>query len=370
MAKEFIDGFIEDDGDLIDDGKCDKVVYLHRRADDGLPFYVGIGRADRPYVISKRNEYWTNVYSKHGRTVELLHTGLSIADAKRIEIELIAKFRAEYPGLMTNLSDGGEGSFGLFGEDGAAFKGFSVGVSLDNKFFIVLDGERSIEEAGFINSAIYACIKGHTAQHRRMRWYRHDVVDRDQFTGLTEIFHASELGIDFNAPEHHHSFLGFSVGVSLDNKFFIVLQGGRSIEEAGFLPALVYACINGHREQHRRMCWSRYNAVDRSQFAGLTEIFHASELGRILDAPEYHNKFLGFSVGISKCRTKFIILAGNVELAEAGFNPGNVSQCILGQRKSHKNFYWHRMTAFNPADFAGMSPVDQRSAERLEEFKI
>ena len=45
MAKEFIDSFIEDDVDLIDDGKCDKVVYLHRRADDGLPFYVGIGGA-------------------------------------------------------------------------------------------------------------------------------------------------------------------------------------------------------------------------------------------------------------------------------------------------------------------------------------
>ena len=370
MAKEFIDSFIEDDVDLIDDGKCDKVVYLHRRADDGLPFYVGIGVPTRPYVISRRNEYWTNVYRKHGRTVELLYTGLSVADAKRIEIELIAKFRAEYPGLMTNLTDGGDGQFGLFGEDHGQFKGSVIGTSLDNRFFIVLAGARAIKEAGFEPMNVYPCINGHREHHRRMCWSRHDAVDRSQFDGLTEIFHASEMGIDFNAPEHHNNFIGFSVGVSLDNKFFIVLAGARSIEEAGFIPARVSDCINGHNEHHRRMRWSRHSIVDRSQFEGLTEIFNASELGIDFNAPEYHQRFSGFSVGISKCRTKFLILAGTAELIEAGFNSGAVSACILGRRKSYKNFNWTRSTVLNPADFAGMSPVDQRSADRLEEFKI
>lgn len=285
MAKEFIDSFIEDDVDLIDDGKCDKVVYLHRRADDGLPFYVGIGGAYRPYTVHGRNQFWTNVYRKHGRTVELLHTGLSVADAKRIEIELIAKFRSEYPGLMTNLTDGGDGLFGLFGEEHGQFKGSVVGVSLDNKFFIVLDGTRAIKEAGFEPMNVYPCLNGRCEHHRRMRWSRPSIVDRSQFDGLTEIFHVSELGIDFNAPE-------------------------------------------------------------------------------------YHQNFSGFSVGISKCRSKFIILAGTAELIDAGLDKGAVSSCISGRVKSHKNFFWYRMKVFNSEDFAGLSPVDQRSADRLEEFKI
>ena len=252
------------------------VVYIHRRM-DFRPFYIGYGRPDRAYDYSHRSDDWKTIRDQDGLIVQVLHSGLTRDEAKKIEAELIEGYRGILPGYLINKTDG-VGSLGMLGEEHNSFLGFSVGISLDNKKFIVLAGARAIEEAGFIQSKVYACINGHTAQHYGMRWSRHDKLDLSIYEGMVRINHFDDLGINCD-------------------------------------------------------------------------------------------KFKGFSVGVSKCRTKFIILAGNAELAEAGFQDQNVSSCISGLRKSHKNFYWHRMNEFDPEFFAGMSPVDQRSADRLNQFK-
>lgn len=255
------------------------VVYIHRRM-DFRPFYIGFGRPKRPYDYTNRSDEWKAIREQDGLIVQVLHSGLSKADAKRIEEELIEGYRGILPGYLINKS-GGVGQSGLFGDEHGKFKGYVIGTSLDNKFFIALDGTRAIEEAGFIQSRV------------------------------------SE-------------------------------------------------CINGHNEHHYGMCWSRHDKLDLSIYEGMVRINHFDDLGINC------NRFKGFSVGISKCRTKFLIMAGEKELIEAGFDPSTVSKCILGRPrfKSHKSFTWTRSTVLNPADFAGMLPVDQRSANRLEEFKI
>ena len=110
MSKEFIEN--------ISESVCDernKIVYLHRRKSDGLPMYVGIGSIKRAYNFYSRNDYWKNVYSKHGVTVEILHDNLTWDEACSIEIKLIKEYREKYPDSMTNISCGGETGPGLSG---------------------------------------------------------------------------------------------------------------------------------------------------------------------------------------------------------------------------------------------------------------
>lgn len=86
-------------------------VYVHRRASDNKPFYVGKGKDRRAYQETPRSEYWNNVRQKHGFVVEIVFDNLSEEDAFRIEKDTILEFRYfGYP--LVNLTDGGEGVSG------------------------------------------------------------------------------------------------------------------------------------------------------------------------------------------------------------------------------------------------------------------
>lgn len=84
-------------------------VYVHFRADDGIPFYVGKGKGRRAWSRRGRNPRWTNVETKHGRKVVLWYTGLEETEAFEEEIRLIALFTSLYPEQIVNLCVGGEG---------------------------------------------------------------------------------------------------------------------------------------------------------------------------------------------------------------------------------------------------------------------
>lgn len=86
----------------------DFYVYIHLRADSGLPFYIGKGRRRRAWCRSDRSEYWKRVAKKHGVIVELLHAGLSEDAAFALEKKEIAWARQYYD--LVNVCDGGEGS--------------------------------------------------------------------------------------------------------------------------------------------------------------------------------------------------------------------------------------------------------------------
>lgn len=96
-------------------------VYLHRRADDGVAFYVGKGRAHkrqplrRAYATTKRNVIWQRTVAKHGLTVEIVAHFLTDADAQTFEKEQIALYgRLDLGrGPLVNLTDGGDGHCGL-----------------------------------------------------------------------------------------------------------------------------------------------------------------------------------------------------------------------------------------------------------------
>ena len=86
-------------------------VYIHRRASDNLPFYVGKGKDQRAWWRHGRSNFWNNVKNKHGFIVEIVFENLSEEDAFQCEIDTIMEFKYfGYP--LVNLTDGGEGPCG------------------------------------------------------------------------------------------------------------------------------------------------------------------------------------------------------------------------------------------------------------------
>jgi hypothetical protein len=50
-------------------------VYVHRYASgpkEGQVFYVGKGSGDRAFITKRRNPHWTRIFSKYGRTVDVV----------------------------------------------------------------------------------------------------------------------------------------------------------------------------------------------------------------------------------------------------------------------------------------------------------
>jgi len=92
------------------------VVYEHIRNDTNEVFYVGIGNEEkRAFVKCKRNPYWKHIVNKVGHSVNIIHKDIDWEEAKKIEILLIEKYGRKDLGLgnLVNMTDGGEGVFGL-----------------------------------------------------------------------------------------------------------------------------------------------------------------------------------------------------------------------------------------------------------------
>lgn len=65
-------------------------VYVHRKKDDNIIFYVGKGQANRYKSISGRNLHWKNTCKKHGWYSVIIQNNLTESDALDLE-ELIIK---------------------------------------------------------------------------------------------------------------------------------------------------------------------------------------------------------------------------------------------------------------------------------------
>ena len=95
-------------------------VYVHRRATDGSVFYVGKGsHPDRAHCHKRRNQHWQAVVAKHGLTVEVALHFETDALAQQCECDLISWYGRA---VLTNMTDGGDGCFGLVPSDEARAK--------------------------------------------------------------------------------------------------------------------------------------------------------------------------------------------------------------------------------------------------------
>jgi hypothetical protein len=88
-------------------------VYRHIRLDKNTPFYVGKGGYKaRANECSQRNYYWTNIYKKYGRRVEILKYFNTNEEAYAFEQKLITLYK-KLGYCEANFSDGGAGRTGF-----------------------------------------------------------------------------------------------------------------------------------------------------------------------------------------------------------------------------------------------------------------
>jgi len=84
--------------------------YGHYKTDSKELFYVGKGKGNRAYEKDSRSDYWKNIVSKYGYTVEIFAEWKSEKDAFIHEKFLIECFK-DLTNLC-NLTTGGEGCSG------------------------------------------------------------------------------------------------------------------------------------------------------------------------------------------------------------------------------------------------------------------
>jgi hypothetical protein len=86
--------------------------YIHYRASDRTPFYVGKGKWRRMFAKENRNIYWHRTVAKHGLIVERCAAWDSEEDAfthEKFLIECLSSLGAK----LCNLTKGGEGPSGM-----------------------------------------------------------------------------------------------------------------------------------------------------------------------------------------------------------------------------------------------------------------
>jgi len=86
------------------------VVYIHKKP-CGEIFYVGMGKANRPYTNTSRNKHWHNTVNKYGYIVDIIANDISYQSALDMEKFIINSIGLEN---LTNIVDGGSrGTNGL-----------------------------------------------------------------------------------------------------------------------------------------------------------------------------------------------------------------------------------------------------------------
>lgn len=85
--------------------------YIHTRASDNKPFYVGKGKGRRAHETRGRNDHWKRTVAKHGLKVDIAAEWPTEAEAFEHEKFLIACFR-DMKMPLVNQTDGGDGLAG------------------------------------------------------------------------------------------------------------------------------------------------------------------------------------------------------------------------------------------------------------------
>jgi len=92
------------------------IVYRHRRLDKNEVFYVGIGKKEaRAFDVTHRNHVWKGIKNRTEIEVEIVARDLSWELACELEQLMIAEYgRIDLgTGRLVNMTDGGDGSFGV-----------------------------------------------------------------------------------------------------------------------------------------------------------------------------------------------------------------------------------------------------------------
>lgn len=85
-------------------------VYEYIRLDSCEPFYVGKGKGNRAYDLTRRNKHFKNICNKVPVAVHILHNDLNEVYALDLECWYIHQYKYVYGYDLCNVTDGGEGT--------------------------------------------------------------------------------------------------------------------------------------------------------------------------------------------------------------------------------------------------------------------
>lgn len=96
-------------------------IYAHRRVTDGSVFYIGKGSGNRCMVKNGRSKHWHNIVNKHGLSIEILKSDLSLIDSLICEREMIKYFK-DNGAILCNQTNGGDSYPGFVINDETKYK--------------------------------------------------------------------------------------------------------------------------------------------------------------------------------------------------------------------------------------------------------
>lgn len=263
-----------------------KCVYVHRRKSDGIVFYIGIGSKARSRNRWNRSVHWKNVVAKHDYEIDYLAQNVSVEEAKEIEIEAIKYYREKVGDKLTNITDGGDGGYGLTGEKNPKFVGHWLFYNLDEKVYWLCSGTMQLENDGFKQGAVseVKSIKTtyltSTRLHKdgvKIRFQVHQSADIDELVNFIdehELNEAELSDVEIRGQNGENSnnfgqlgescpnFKGHYVGTSTDK--IIILSGNKMMKELGFNPSNLGECVSGRRKTSKGFSWTK--TLDLEQF--------------------------------------------------------------------------------------------------------
>jgi hypothetical protein len=308
-----------------------KIVYVHLRADDHLPFYIGVGTRRRAFDFCSRNKFWKNVKNKHGVVVQIIAENLTRAEAFELEKKLISEYRRQYH-TMTNICDGGEGATGKKGYLNSNFKHYTVLIS--GRYALCFVSANQIKEHGFSDKQIYNKNLKTTSS---LRYY-----DDDDVKLRFEVFRTDNLQ---------------EVETILDNHILPELKPIKNLQSVNKNHHSFGIKLSTSHKQKLKIA-----STGKKHTVGAKKKISVAQIGK------KNHSFKGYTVGFND--THFVIAAGAKEITESGFNQGLVSQCVLGKKESHKKFFWYRTMEIDKIKFKNLIPLNGKSMAHLHGFDV
>lgn len=226
-------------------------VYRHIRLDTNQVFYIGIGSS--PYykrAVSKRdrNKYWKRIVNKTDYKVEILFDEISIEEARKKEIEFIALYGRHNLGLGTlcNLTDGGEGNFGLIISEETRHKMSKS--QIGNKKYLLRTTPQ--EE---INNKIGLANKGKT----RTQEFKQKISNYFKEYGhpCTGTKFSQERKDKIRASKQKFEV----VQKDLEGNIIKIWESTKSVKQGGFYQASVWKCCHKLQQKHKGFNWEFLN---------------------------------------------------------------------------------------------------------------
>jgi hypothetical protein len=195
---------------------------------------------------------------------------------------------------------------------------------------------------------------------------------------LTNICPGGEGGPSMPGEKSPH-FSGHWLFFNLEEKLYWISTGRIELEKHGFNPAHCSEVKNGEREYltskriHKNGVKIRFDVIQLDDIDEIVNLIAEYDLQEVElsdqeirgQGGENNSRFKGFSIGVNE--NQIVILAGRQQMEELGFSQGNISECILGKRKSHKSFRWFRSTDLSEYKSLNLTPFNEETRELLEQ---